>query len=161
MIVKDSTITESIGKLRKLYLIIIGNTLLKKRLYEAITARDTWVNIEDLLGITKTVQTNEYDLERLYLQIISLLSFFRTFKDKVAKSLKSVGEGAINWMEPNKKILFKMTLGALDYNIGSFADLIGDLFHVVSRADTLLNGEEKALYKRFPQLKDIGKSLTE
>ena len=161
MTVKDSEITESISKLKKLYLIIIGNTLLKKRLYDTIVTRDTWVNIEDLLGITKTVQTNEYDLERLYLQIISLVSFFRTFKYKVAKSLKSVGEGAINRMEPNKKILFKMTIGALDYNIGSFADLIGDLFHVVTRADKLLNGEEKALYKRFPQLKDLGKSLTE
>ena len=161
MTVKDSEITESISKLKKLYLIIIGNTLLKKRLYDTIVTRDTWVNIEDLLGITKTVQTNEYDLERLYLQIISLVSFFRTFKYKVAKSLKSVGEGAINRMEPNKKILFKMTTGTLDYNIGSFADLIGDLFHVVTRADKLLNGEEKALYKRFPQLKDLGKSLTE
>ena len=80
MTVKDSEITESISKLKKLYLIIIGNTLLKKRLYDTIVTRDTWVNIEDLLGITKTVQTNEYDLERLYLQIISLLSFFRTFK---------------------------------------------------------------------------------
>ena len=161
MIVKDSTITECIGKLRKLYLIIIGNTLLKKILYEAIVTRDTWVNIEDLLGITKTVQTNEYDLERLYLQIISLLSFFHTLKYKVSQSLKSVGESTINRMEPNKKILFKMTVSALDYNIGSFADLIGDLFHVVTRADKLLNGEEKALYKRFPQLKDLGKSLTE
>ena len=161
MTVKDSEITESISKLKKLYLIIIGNTLLKKRLYDTIVKRDTWVNVEDLLGITKLVQTNEYDLERLYLQIISLLSFFRTFKYKVAQSLKSVGEGAINRMEPNKKILFKMTIGALDYNIGSFADLIGDLFHVVTRADKLLNGEEKALYKRFPQLKNLGKSLTE
>jgi hypothetical protein len=62
MIVKDSTITESIGKLRKLYLLIIGNNLLKKRLYDTIVTRDTWVNIEDLLGITKLVQTNEYDL---------------------------------------------------------------------------------------------------
>lgn len=123
MIVKDSAITDSIGKLKKIYLIIIGNTLLRKELYQVIVTRDTWVNIEDLLSITKTVQTNEYELERLYLQIISLLSFFRTFKDKVAKSLKSVGEGAINRKEPNKKILFKMTLGALDYNIGSFADL--------------------------------------
>jgi len=107
------------------------------------------------------VQTNEYDLERLYLQIISLVSFFHTFKYKVAKSLKSVGEGAINRMEPNKKILFKMTIGALDYNIGSFADLIGEFFHVVTRADKLLNGEEKALYKRFPELKDLGRILTE
>jgi len=161
MIVKDSNITDSIGKLRKLYLIIIGNTLLKKRLYEAIDTRDTWVNIEDLLGITKTVQTNEYDLELLYLQIITLLSFFHTLKYKVAKSLKAVGEGTVNRMEPNKKILFKMTLGALDFNIGSFADMIGDLFHVVTRADKLLNGEGKALYKRYPQLKDLGKSLTE
>ena len=161
MIVKDSNITDSIGKLKKLYLIIIGNDLLKKRLYEAIDTRDTWVNIEDLLGITKIVQTNEYDLERLYLQIIFLLSFFHTLKYEVSQSLKSVGEGAINRMEPNKKILFKMTIGALDYNIGSFADLIGDLFHVVTRADKLLNGEEKALYKRFPQLKGLGKSLTE
>jgi len=119
------------------------------------------VSIEDLLGITKSVQTNEYDLERLYLQIISLLSFFHIFKYKVAQSIKSVGEGAISRMEPNKKILFKMTTGALDFNIGSFADLIGDLFHVVSRADILLNGEEKALYKTFPQLKNLGKSLTE
>jgi hypothetical protein len=119
------------------------------------------VNIEDLLGITKIVQTNEYDLERLYLQIISLLSFFHTLKYEVSQSLKSVGEGAINRMEPNKKILFKMTIGALDYNIGSFADLIGDLFYVVTRADKLLNGEEKALYKRYSQLKDLGKSLTE
>jgi len=161
MIVKDSNITESIGKLRKLYLIIIGNTLLKKRLYDTIVKRDTWVNVEDLLGITKIVQSNEYDLERLYLQIISLLSFFHTLKYEVSQSLKSVGEGTINRMEPNKKILFKMTIGALDYNIGSFADLIGDLFHVVTRGDKLLNGEEKALYKRFPQLKNLGKSLTE
>jgi hypothetical protein len=161
MIVKDSNITDSIGKLKKLYLIIIGNDLLKKRLYDTIVTRDTWVNIEDLLGITKIVQTNEYDLERLYLQIIFLLSFFHTLKYEVSQSLKSVGEGAINRMEPNKKILFKMTIGALDYNIGSFADLIGDLFHVVTRADKLLNGEEKALYKRFPQLKGLGKSLTE
>ncbi len=161
MLVKDSTITDNIGKLKKLYLIIIGNTLLKKRLYDTIVKRDTWVNVEDLLGITKIVQTNEYDLERLYLQIISLLSFFHTLKYEVSQSLKSVGEGTINRMEPNKKILFKMTIGALDYNIGSFADLIGDLFHVVTRADKLLNGEEKALYKRFLQLKDLGRSLTE
>ena len=98
MIVKDATITDSIGKLRKLYLIIIGNTLLKKILYDALIKRDTWVNIEDLLGITKTVQTNEYDLERLYLQIISLLSFFHTLKYKVSQSLKSVGESTINRM---------------------------------------------------------------
>ena len=139
MLVKDSEITERIGKLKKLYLIIIGNNILKKRLYDTIITRDTWVNIEDLLGITKTIQTNENDLEKLYLQIISLGSFLNTLRNEVARSLKAVSESMINRMDPNKKILFRMTLDALDYNIDSFADLIGDLFLIVTRADKLLN----------------------
>jgi len=125
MLVKDSEITERIVKLKRLYQIIIGNAVLKKGLLDAIVSRDTWVNIEDLLGVTRTVQTNEYDLERLYLQIVSLVSFFHTMRNEVAQSLKAVSESAIRRIETNKKILFRMTLDTLDYNISSFGDLIG------------------------------------
>jgi len=117
MNVKDSQITESISKLKKLYLAIMGNSLLKRQLYDIIATRDIWVNIEDLLGVNKAIQTNEYDLEKLYLQIISLVSFLSVLRNDVARSLKAVSESVMNRMEANKKILYRMTLGALDYNI--------------------------------------------
>ena len=159
MNVKDSEITESISKLKKLYLTIIGNSLLKRQLYDTIVTRDIWVNIEDLLGVNKAIQTNEYDLEKLYLQIISLVSFLSVLRNDVARSLKAVSESVMNRMEANKKILYRMTLGALDYNIDTLADRIGDLFLIVSRADISISGEEKAHYRKFPQLKDLGKHL--
>ena len=159
MNVKDSAITESIGKLKKLYLTIMGNSLIKRHLYDSIVARDIWVNIEDLLGISKAAQTNEYNLEELYLQIISLVSFLNVLRNDVARHLKAVSESVMSRMEANQKILYRMTLGALDYNIDTLADRIGDLFLIITRTDVSLSGEEKAHYRKFPQLKDLGKSL--
>ncbi len=65
----------------------------------------------------------------------------------------------IERMEQRNKMLFKITLGAIDYNVNAFADLVMNLFHSATAADKKAHCRDKAIYRSFPQLKDIGKSL--
>ncbi len=65
----------------------------------------------------------------------------------------------IETMEQTKKMLFKMTLGAIDYNVNAFADLVTNLFHIAATADKQAHGQDKAIYKDFPQIEDMVRSL--
>lgn len=159
MLVKDNEIFERVEKLKNLYNNIVHNQIIRKRLLEASISMDTWVNIEELFDNNHLYQINGYDLERLYSQIISLVSFYNTFKKDVVESLKKVPDIMIERMDPHNKMLFKMTLGAIDYNVKGFADLIADLYHKATNADKKAHGQDEAIYKSFPQLKDIGRSL--
>ncbi len=159
MVVKDNEIFERVENLKNLYNKIIGNQVFRKRLLNASISRDTWINIEELFDNNQLYQINGYDLERLYSQIISLVLFFDTLKNDVVESIKKVPDKMIERMEQHNKMLFKMTLGAIDYNVNAFAALVMNLFHSATAADKKAHGQDKAIYRNFSQLKDIGKSL--
>jgi hypothetical protein len=159
MLVKDNETFEIIEKLKNLYNNIIHNQIIRKKLLEASISKNTWVDIDELFDNNHVNQINGYDLERLYSQIISLVSFLDKLKNDVVVSIKNTPARYIESMEPRNKMLFKMTLGAIDYNVNAFADLVTNLFHSATAADKKAHGRDKAIYRSFPQLKEIGKSL--
>ncbi len=73
--------------------------------------------------------------------------------------MKNMPARNIERMAQQDKILFKMTLEAIDYNVNAFADLVMNLFQSATAADKKAHGQGKAIYKSFPQLQDIMRSL--
>ena len=57
------------------------------------------------------------------------------------------------------KLFLSEPLGAIDYNVNAFADPVTNLFHSATAADKKAHGRDKAIFRNFPQLKEIGKSL--
>ncbi len=159
MIIKDSEIFEKVEELKKLYTNIMHNQILRRRLLEVSISKDTWINIDELFDNNHLYKINGYDPERIYLQIICLVSFFKIFKNEVVAFIKNMPARNIESMAQQDKILFKMTLGAIDYNVNAFADLVMNLFHIATTADKKAHGQGKAIYKSFPQLQDIMRSL--
>jgi len=73
--------------------------------------------------------------------------------------MKNMPARNIDKMAQQDKMLFKMTLEAIDYNVNAFADLVMNLFHNATSADKKAHGQDKAIYESFPQLQDIMRSL--
>ncbi len=126
---------------------------------EVSISRDTWINIDELFDNNHLCQINGYDLQRVYLQIICLVSFLEKFKNEVVAFMKNMPTRNIESMAQQEKMLFKMTLEAIDYNVNAFADLVMNLFHSATTADKKAHGQGKAIYESFPQLQDIMRSL--
>ncbi len=159
MIIKDSEIFEKVEELKNLYTNIMHNQILRRRLFEVSISKDTWINIDELFDNNHLYKINGYDPERIYLQIISLVSFFKIFKNEVVVFMKNMPARNIERMAQHDKILFKMTLQAIDYNVNAFADLVMNLFHSVTTADKKAHGQGKAIYESFSQLQDTMRSL--
>ena len=159
MIIKDNEIFEKVEELKNLYTNIMHNKSLRRRFLEASISKDTWINIDELFDNNHLYKINGYDLERIYLQIISLVSFFKIFKNEVVAFMKNMPARNIESMPQQDKMVFKMTLEAIDYNVNAFADLVMNLFHSAATADKKAHGQGKAIYESFPQLQDIMRSL--
>ena len=159
MIIKDNEIFEKVEELKNLYTNIMHNKSLRRRFLEASISKDTWINIDELFDNNHLYKINGYDLERIYLQIISLVYFFKIFKNEVVAFMKNMPARNIERMAQQDKMLFKMTLEAIDYNVNAFADLVMNLFHSATTADKKAHGQGKAIYESFPQLQDIMRSL--
>jgi len=89
MLVKDNETFEITEKLKNLYNNIVHNEIIRKRLLEASISKNTWVDIDELFDNNHVHQINGYDLERLYSQIIFLVSFLDKLKNDVVVSIKN------------------------------------------------------------------------
>ncbi len=86
-------------------------------------------------------------------------SFLDKLKNNVVVFIINTPARYIESIEPRNKMLFKMTLGAIDYNVNTFADLATNLFHSATAIDKKAHSRDKAIYRSFSQLKEIDKSL--
>ncbi len=159
MVVRDAEISQSVEKLKALYQNLRGNVILRKRMNDSQVPREVWTNVDDLLLERQHVQTNEYSLERLYQQILALVSLYEALRDEIAPSLKKTPSGYVNAMEQGTRMLFKMTVGNLDLNLKNLADLTGELYMKAVQADKAAAAGRTAVYERTKGLSEVGRKL--
>ena len=159
MIIKDKSVQNIIDRLREHYSVFFSNQFIKYYLLDSKIPRSVWINIEDLMNAKQEYQVIGYELEPLYEQILSLTSFFQTIKKEVLPRMMDEAQRRMTKMATDSKILFKMTLDNAPGNMDIFNELVTELFIAVRDADTLKNGEEKALYKRLSITKKIEEVL--
>ena len=159
MSIKDKNIHDIIGRLREQYNVFFSNQFIKYYLLDSKISRSIWINIEDLMNARQEYQVVGYELEKLYEQIMSFTSFFQTIKKEVLPRMMEEAQRRMTKMATDSKILFRMTLDNAPGNLEIFNELVTELFIAVRDADTLKNGEEKALYKKLPFTKKIEEVL--
>jgi hypothetical protein len=159
MTIKDKNVSDIIDRLREHYTIFFSNQFIKYYLLDSKIPRNVWISIEDLMSTGQEYKIVGYELETLYEQILSFASFCQTIKKEILPRMMDEAQRRMAKMATDSKILFKMTLDNAPGNLEIFNELVTELFVAVRDADTLTNGEEKALYKKLSVTKKIEEVL--
>ncbi len=159
MIFRDKNIHDIIEKLSNHYNIFTNNEFMKYYLLDSKIQKNVWIDIEDLIYSNKNYEAVGYDLEKLYEQIWSFTSFLLIIKKETLSRITSEALHRMDKMTTENRILFKMTLDNTPGNLKLFYDLIAELFINVKNLDKTMNGEEKALYNKFPNTKELEERL--
>ena len=156
---KDEIIHELIDKLRNQYQPFIQNQFINFFLLDSNIPKNDWMDVEDLIDSNKYYDSEGYDLNKLYDQILSFSSFLVIIKKEILPRMQNEAAIRIRKMSANNKILYKMTLDNLPKNRKIFYDIIIELFINAKKVDKRINGEENMLYIKLPYLREIEKNL--
>ena len=117
------------------------------------------MDVEDLPDSNKYYDSEGYDLNKLYDQILSFSSFLVIIKKEILPRMQNEAAIRIRKMSADNKIIYEMTLDNLPKNRKIFYELIIELFINAKKVDKRINGEENMLYIKLPYLREIEKNL--
>ena len=152
---EDKKVYDSIEKLEKQYQLFMGNEFIKYYLLDARIPKNDWIDIEDLINSNKYYKTKGYELNKLYEQISTFISFLKKIEDEIIPRMKAESTGRMIKMSHDSKILFKLTLDNMSVNLNIFYDIIRELLANLKEIDKRINGEKNMLYQKLSYLKDI------
>ena len=156
---KDAYIHDLIEILANQYQYFIKNKFINYHLLNSNITKNDWIHIEDLIDSNKYYESEGYDLNDLYDQILSLSSFILKIKKEILPKLKNEAAIRMRKMSGENKILYEMTLDNLPKNLRIFYEKIIELFINAKKTDKRINGEENMLYIKLPYIREIEKNL--
>ena len=159
MKIKDKKIFDIIDELGIKYNVFTHNQFINYYLLDSTIPKNDWIDIEDLLNSNNTYEEEGYDLDGLYTQILAFTSFLSIIKEEIWPRIQNEAQRRMGTMNPDTKLLYKMTLDNTPANLKTFTSLIIDLFINIKRADKTKNGEENAMFKKLDFIKDIQNRL--
>jgi len=155
----DKLIREMIEKLSTHYNLFFNNQFIKYYLLDAKISKNIWLDVEDLMNSAKDFEVRGCELEKIYEQILSFITFISVMQTKVLPRMLNEAQPRIQKLASTNRILYKMTLGNLPENIRIFNGMINELLTTVKRIDISMNGEQNALCIKLSYIKEIGEKL--
>lgn len=166
MSIRDERIFKTIEKIRTHYQNNINNRFIRKALLTMKVPRGTWDAISRLTEKTDFYKIQGYPYKELYEQIHAAATFVHHAKIDVMPRLRSLVSGGTDTIFSRQKtddardgVLLQMAIDNFPANLGVFSDLINELYLQAVEIDKQDHPNEKPVYERMPELKDLGKLL--
>ena len=159
MILKDKLIKEKIAELSSHYHLFYNNQFIKYYLLDAKISKNIWIDIECLMNSVNDFETSGCELENLYEQISSFVTFITVMQNEVIPKMLNEENLQSKKLSATNKVLYKMTLNNLPENIRILINMINELYNTLKGIDISMNGEDSALYSNLSYLKKIDDNL--
>jgi len=164
MSIRNEEIFKIIEKIRNHYHTNLNNRFIRKALLLMKVPRGTWDAIARLTEKTDLYKIQGYPYKELYEQIHAAATFVHQAKIGVAPRLRALlSDGTETVFSRQKggedKILLDMAINNFPANLGVFSDLINELYVKAVGQDKADHPNERPVFERMPELKEIGRLL--
>jgi|GEM_PF-1868215 len=159
MILKEKPIKEKLVKLSSHYHLFYNNQFIKYYLLDAKISKNIWIDIECLMNSVNDFETSGCELENLYEQISSFVTFITVMQNEVIPKMLNEENLQAKKSSSTSKVLYRMSLKNLPENIRILLNMINELYNTVKGIDISMNGEDNALYINLPYVKKIDDNL--
>ena len=166
MSTRDERIFKIVEKIRNHYHNNINNRFIRKALLMMKVPRGTWDALSRLTEKTDYYKIQGYPFNELYEQIHAAATFVHQAKIDVVPRLRSLVAGGTDTIfsrhksdQKNDGVLLQMAIDNFPANLGVLSDLINELYLRAVEVDKEDHPNEKPVYERMPELKDLGKLL--
>ena len=162
--VRNQEIFKVVDKIRNHYHQNLNNRYVRKALLLMKVPRGTWDALGRLTEKTDFYKIQGYPYKELYEQIHAAATFVHHAKIEVAPRLHDLLSGGIDTVfsrgKGNEdKVLLDMAINNFPPNLGVFSDLINELYVKTVEQDKADHKNEKPVFERMPELKEIGRLL--
>ena len=164
MSIRNEEIFKIIEKIRNHYHTNLNNRFIRKALLLMKVPRGTWDAIARLTEKTDLYKIQGYPYKELYEQIHAAATFVHQAKIDVAPRLRILLSGGTETVfsrqkDGEDKILLDMAINNFPANLGVFSDLINELYVKAVEQDKADHPNERPVFERMPELKEIGRFL--
>lgn len=164
MSIRSEEIFKIIEKIRNHYHTNLNNRFIRKALLLMKVPRGTWDAIARLTEKTDLYKIQGYPYKELYEQIHAAATFVHQAKIDVAPRLRILLSGGTETVFSRQKggedkILLDMAINNFPANLGVFSDLINELYVKAVEQDKADHPNERPVFERMPELKEIGRFL--
>jgi len=164
MSIRNEEIFKIIEKIRNHYHTNLNNRFIRKALLLMKVPRGTWDAIARLTEKTDLYKIQGYPYKELYEQIHAAATFVHQAKIDVAPRLRILLSGGAERVFSRQKggedkILLDMAINNFPANLGVFSDLINELYVKAVEQDKADHPNERPVFERMPELKEIGRFL--
>lgn len=164
MSIRNEEIFKIIDKIRNHYHTNLNNRFIRKALLLMKVPRGTWDAIARLTEKTDLYKIQGYPYKELYEQIHAAATFVHQAKIDVAPRLRILLSGGTETVFSRQKggedkILLDMAINNFPANLGVFSDLINELYVKAVEQDKADHPNERPVFERMPELKEIGRFL--
>jgi hypothetical protein len=162
--VRNEQIFKIVDQIREHYHTNLNNRYIRKALLLMKVPRGTWDAIARLTEKTDFYKIQGYPYKELYEQIHAAATFVHHAKVEVAPRLRELLAGGTATVfskgKPEEdKILLDMAINNFPANLGVFSDLINKLYVKTVEEDKADPINERPVYERMPELKELGRLL--
>jgi hypothetical protein len=162
--VRNEEIFKLVDKIRDHYHTNLNNHYVRKALLLMKVPRGTWDAIARLTEKTDYYKIQGYPYKEIYAQIHAAATFVHHAKVEVLPNLKQLLAGGTETVfsrgKPGEdRILLDMAINNFPANLGVFSDLINALYVKTVEQDKADHPNERPVYERMPELKEIGRLL--
>ncbi len=164
MSIRNEEIFKIIEKIRNHYHTNLNNRFIRKALLLMKVPRGTWDAIARLTEKTDFYKIQGYPYNELYEQIHAAATFVHQAKIDVAPRLRILLSGGTETVFSRQKggedkILLDMAINNFPANLGVFSDLVNELYVKAVEQDRADHPNERPVFERMPELKEIGRLL--
>ena len=166
MSTRDERIFKIVEKIRTHYHNNINNRFVRKALLMMKVPRGTWDALSRLTEKTDFYKIQGYPFNELYEQIHAAATFVHHAKIDVVPRLRSLVAGGIDTIfsrpksdQKNEEVLLQMAVDNFPANLGVLSNLINELYLQAVEVDKEDHPNERPVYERMPELKELGKLL--
>jgi hypothetical protein len=161
---RNEEIFKIVDKIRDHYQANLNNRYIRKALLLMKVPRGTWDAISRLTEKTDFYKIQGYPYKEMYEQIYAAATFVHHAKVEVTPRLREMLSGGTDTVfsrgkQGEDKILLDMAINNFPANLGVFSDLINSLYVKTVEEDRKDHPNERPVYERMPELKEIGRLL--
>lgn len=167
MPLKDEAIFQLVEKIRDHYHNNINNRFIRKGLLMIRVPRETWDALSRLTENTDFHRIQGYHYKELYEQIHAAATFVYHVKTEAQPNLRGLLAGGGDTVFSRSKdsggrenVLREMAINNFPANLGILSDMINELYIRTVAMDREDHPNEKPIFERMPELKELGKLLT-
>jgi hypothetical protein len=166
MVVKDPDIYKIIDNIKEHFKNNIYNRYIRKALLTMKISQNTWDLLDSLAEKADYYKVQGYQFDELYDRIIAAATFIYHARKEVLPNLTlllSSGPDTVFTRGPDgentSRILTQMAINNFPVNLKIFADLVNELYFKTVDQDKKMHKNERPVYERIPELKEMGHYL--